>query len=403
MNIIYKTYFKQLVKYGLVTVISQLILLVGSFIFVEQFKISPSVTYLILLSLIYIGVYVAYTKFVFEVEFSKERITRFIILLIIIWLLNNGFFNLMNRVFKIHYLLAIILNIIIFGFLRFFLQRSIVFSKEKVVKNKVILTFDLELWHESKWIQKNLFSTEDKKDYLEESVIPILDLLAEKNFRATFFVTTPVLKKYPDLIKQIASAGHEIGSHSFIHQRLGELNPESFRIGMREQIVKIKNLIGRNPLGFRAPHFSLDNKTKWVLPILAELGFKYDSSIFPVKTPEYGVVNAPLDPYKISSALWEIPPAVCRFSPIKIPVAGGVYFRIMPLWFFKKILNLVSLGRTPVLYFHPHELYAQTPKIKKGPFFKRKLKYFGKKNSFKKFEKLLDSFQFDSIENILKL
>lgn len=388
-------------RYGTVTAVSQILIFGGLFVFVEFLGISPSLSYFIILTINYVCVYIAYTKFVFDVEFSERRMKRFVILLGIIWVLNNSFFNLLLKVFEVQYLIAALLNIIILGLVRFFLQKTFVFNDESGVKNKVALTFDLEIWHESEWIQKNLDDL-NPRDYLEESVGPILRLLKDKGGRATFFVTNRVLEKYPDLIKQISSLGHEIGSHCFEHHRLGDLNPESFRAGMHEQVIKIKNLTGRNPLGFRAPHFSLDDKTKWALPILAELGFKYDSSVFPVKTPEYGLANAPLEPYKISSGLWEIPPAVYRLGPIKIPVAGGIYFRIMPLWFFKKILNFVSPERTPVLYFHPHEFYGQTPQIRRGPFLKRKLKYFGIKNSFKKLEKLFDSFQFDSMENTLK-
>jgi len=389
-------------RYGTVTAVSQILIFGGLFVFVEFLGISPSLSYFIILTINYVGVYIAYTKFVFDVEFSGERMKRFVVLLGIIWVLNNSFFNLLLKVFEVQYLIAALLNIIILGLVRFFLQKTFVFNDESDVKNKIALTFDLEIWHESEWIQKNLDDL-NPRDYLEESVEPILRLLKDKGGKATFFVTNQVLEKYPDLIKQISSLGHEIGSHCFEHRRLEKIVPKEFEEKMRQQVDLLEKITGKKPRGFRAPHFSLDDKNKWALPILAELGFKYDSSIFPVKTREYGVAKAPLAPYKISSGLWEIPPAVYRFGPVKIPVAGGIYFRIMPLWFFKKILNLVSLERNPVLYFHPYELYSRTPQIKKGPFLKRKLKYFGIKNSFEKLEKLLDSFQFDTMENILKL
>ena len=162
--------------------------------------------------------------------------------------------------------------------------------------------------------------------------------------------------------------------------------------------------------GFRAPHFSLTKETRWILPILARLGFRYDSSIFPIRTGEYGVRNAPRSPYPISlsditkqdvqSKILEIPLAVAKLGPFTIPVAGGVFFRLIPLRIFKTLLK--KTNQIPVLYFHPHELYEKTPRAKSGPIIKRFLKYYGVKNSFGKLESLISEFSPISVAEWLR-
>jgi len=281
-------------------------------------------------------------------------------------------------------------------------------------ENKIILTFDLEFWHEGGWIEKYLTASDPPKDYLEESVLPLLACLKKHNARATFFVTGKVLKKYPHLVKEIYLSGHEISSHGFSHRNLNKFSPAEFEEKHEKSIELIENIIGKKPKGFRAPSCSLNNQSRWVLPILARQGLKYDSSIFPAKTPFYGVANAPAHVYKISfndvskidpnSPLIETPLAVYKFLGIRIPIAGGVYFRFMPLWLYKRLLRgAVSRQGIVNLYFHPHELYKETPIPKQGSWLRKKIKYFGVKNSFKKLDNLLSIFNFDSIENILKI
>lgn len=277
--------------------------------------------------------------------------------------------------------------------------------------SKIGLSFDLELWHEGEWIKKHIPEQTEIIDHLKESVEPILNLLSQTNNRATFFVTNEVLNKYPDLIKKISNLGHEIGSHSTNHTHLKNLTREDFEVKIQNQKLLINQLTGQNIIGFRAPHFSLTNETKWLLPILEKNGFKYDSSIFGYKTPEYGLKNIIRRPYQISfddvgqedeeSSIIEIPIIPLKIGPVSIPVAGGIYFRLIPLPIFIICLNLLNKQSIlPILYFHPHELYNKTPRIK-GPMIKTILKYWGINRSFKKFTYLCQHYHFESIENLL--
>lgn len=283
------------------------------------------------------------------------------------------------------------------------------------INKKIILSFDVEFWSDAKYLKKYLSEFKNYPgDYLEESILPILNLLEKYKTKATFFVTGEAVEKYPELIKIIYTKGHEIASHGYSHQPLENLTPDTFKDEIKKAIGFIENVTGKKPKGFRAPRFSLNNRTRWAVSILSELGFKYDSSIFPLRIPYlYGVNRAPNCIYRISfkdvskinpdSPLIEIPMTLYNFCGIKIPVAGGVYFRLMPFFLYKRILKATFKKRIPVLYFHPHELYQKTPIIEGAPWFIKKLKYCGIKNSLEKLEKLLQIFKFDSVENILKL
>ncbi|OGZ24150.1 MAG: hypothetical protein A3A08_00070 [Candidatus Nealsonbacteria bacterium RIFCSPLOWO2_01_FULL_41_9] len=264
-------------------------------------------------------------------------------------------------------------------------------------------------------MKEYLSASSPPKDYLEESVFPLLDCLYKHKAKATFFITGKVVEKYPELIKRIHQEGHEISCHGFSHRNLNTFSPSELDKEIEKLIELIENITGRKPKGFRAPSFSLNNQTRWVLPILSKHELKYDSSVFPARTPFYGVANAPKDYiYRISfkdvskidpgSPLIEVPLAVYSFLGIRIPIAGGVYFRLLPLWLYKILLKgAISQQGTVNLYFHPHELYQETPIPRQGSWLRKKIKYFGVKDSFKKLDNLLSIFNFDSIENILKI
>lgn len=397
-----KKNYCQLIKYVLVTVVSYIFLFVGTYLLVEFYNINPGLVYFILITIIYLGVYVSYTKYVFEDTFNHKTASRFMVASIIIWLMNNAFFGLLFYVIKINYLIVITLNLIVLGLIRFSIQKFFVFKKDACKHNKKFaLTFDLELWHEGDWIKKNLIGQE-LPDGLAENTRKILGLLEKYRQKATFFTTLEILEKYPEEIKKIFLAGHEISIHGPKHLRLTEYQPEEFTSDIKKSIILTKEITGKPPLGYRAPHFSLSPKTSWILPILKKHELKYDSSIFPVSMWEYGNSHIPLKPYKIYGELTEYPVVVWEFGPLRVPVAGGIYFRILPFRFFITILKLAGEKTTPILYFHPHELDPNTPRVKR-PWWKAKLKYWGQAKVDKKFEALLNHFEFDSIGNLFKI
>lgn len=276
------------------------------------------------------------------------------------------------------------------------------------MKPPIILTFDLEFWYNSDFLKNYLPKDVDNlDDKILESTLPLLTLLKKNQIKATFFVLGQVAEKYPELIKKIHQDSHEIASHGYSHKVLSELKPKEFEEEIKKSVNLLKEITGENPLGFRAPNFSLTNQSRWAIPVLGKYGFKYDSSIFPVKTKLYGNSTAPFKNYKISkenifkedkkSKLIEFPLGVYHLNKIRIPIAGGIYFRLMPLFFYKKFLRSLLKRNDIILYFHPHELYNFIPKIN-APWWKKKLKYWGVNKSYHKFEKLLKSFSFISIK-----
>ena len=249
------------------------------------------------------------------------------------------------------------------------------------MKSKTILTFDLEFWHNSQFLEK--YSPQDKRtsdDYIKESIEPILNLLIQYNQKATFFVLGQVAEKYPEIIKQIFESGHEIASHGYSHKSLIELDENKFE----KEIIKtnqiIEKIINQKPVGFRAPNFSLNQKTNWAFKILEKHNFQYDSSFHPITIKK--ITNL--------SLVKELPPSL-----------GGIYFRILPLKLYLSLTKLISKTNLPIVYFHPYELFNSAPKIESAPWLKRKIKYFGTKNALVKFEKLLKKFNFISIKQYL--
>jgi len=196
----------------------------------------------------------------------------------------------------------------------------------------------------------------------------ILTMLEEYGVKATFFIVGEIAKKFPELVDEIVRGGHEVSFHGWKHEPLWRLTPEKFR----EEVKAFKKIYG-DCIGFRAPSFSLNNKTRWALEILEEEGFRYDSSVFPTWTPLYGAYRAPTHPYHPSSAnilkegccsIVEFPLAVYELFGFKVPIAGGFWLRLWNVNLVKRgVRKLNERGFPAVLYIHSWELDEETPRI----------------------------------------
>lgn len=188
----------------------------------------------------------------------------------------------------------------------------------------------------------------------------ILSLLEKHESKATFFVLGDVAKHYPDLVKEMADAGHEIGVHSHAHYQLFKLTPDTARADTIEAKAVIENVIGKRVVGYRAPAFSVTPKTSWSLPMLAELGFEYDSSIMPIKARRYGWPNFPQDITEVTlepgKSILEFPMSVATFCIKKIPCCGGGPLRYFPFWLSKRFFSEVKASRPVNVYVHPYEI-----------------------------------------------
>jgi polysaccharide deacetylase family protein (PEP-CTERM system associated) len=274
-------------------------------------------------------------------------------------------------------------------------------------------TVDVEEWYQAELLrQRRLPATPE--DQAEEAIQPLLDLLEETGVRATFFVVGEVMKKHPALIRRIYSLGHEIACHGMSHRPLWTMSEAEleWELGAFAELYE-RTLDGGRPAGFRAPTFSLNQDTRWAVPVLREFGYTYDSSIFPARTPLYGVPGAPLAPYRISAAdvrqeeprgpLWEFPMTVCDVAGLRLPVSGGAYLRLWPYWLVRRCLQAVNRMRPFVVYVHPWELYEGTPKVKGLTPLEHVATYWGRRGGLAKVRALLRDFAFAPMREVLQV
>ena len=233
----------------------------------------------------------------------------------------------------------------------------------------------------------------------------LLDLLARYGVRGTFFVLGWVAEHYASLVQRIAAAGHEVGSHSYAHRLVYQMAPEEFRSDLRRSIRLLEDATGAPVNAYRAPSFSITNKSLWALDILVEEGITYDSSIFPVYHDRYGIPGARADIHSLSTSsgdLWEIPPAVYSVWGMRFPVAGGGYFRLYPWWLSQHCLRQLNQQNQPfVFYVHPWEVDPDQPKLSSGTAMSRWRHRVNLQTTQPKLEKLLQRFEFSTLQQLV--
>lgn len=191
-----------------------------------------------------------------------------------------------------------------------------------------------------------------------ENTKRVLQVLSWHHVRATFFVLTKVALRFPELVQEVHAAGHEIASHGHGHELLTQISPRRFEEDVRLSVQILTDLVGERPIGYRAPAFSIMEETRWAGRILADLGFKYSSSVFPIRHPRYGIAGAPRGVHRWSDCgLIECPPATVRMMGRNWPIAGGGYFRLLPGSMVRwGVQRMNRAGMPAVLYLHPYEL-----------------------------------------------
>jgi len=200
----------------------------------------------------------------------------------------------------------------------------------------------------------------------------LLDLFGQFGVRGTFFVLGWVAERHPQLVKDIAGAGHEVACHGFSHRLVYEQSPEEFREETLRSKRLLEDTIGAAVLGYRAASYSIVRRSLWALDILAEAGFAYDSSIFPVHHDRYGIPDAERNPHRMATpgGRWivEWPLAVASVLGFRLPVAGGGYFRLLPYALSR--WGLASINRRDrrpfIFYLHPWEIDPGQPRVRVG-------------------------------------
>ena len=233
---------------------------------------------------------------------------------------------------------------------------------------------------------------------VEANTEKILEMLAKNGTLGTFFVLGWVADHFPALVRRIAEAGHEIACHSQQHRHVFDMTPEEFRLDTREAKQSIENACGVRVRGYRAPSFSITQNSLWALEILAELGFEYDSSIFPVRHPNYGMPAVPRFPFVINTKagpLVEFPLTTVELGASRSPLSGGAYLRVLPYWYMRWGFGYVNGKENQpfCLYLHPWELDAQQPRMS-GRFTSRLRHYIGLRSTETKLARLLKDFEY---------
>ncbi len=231
----------------------------------------------------------------------------------------------------------------------------------------------------------------------------LLSLLAKRGVRATFFVLGWVAERYPSLVRRIASCGHEVASHGYAHELITGQTPIAFREDIRKAKSILESILSQPVLGYRAPSFSITKDTMWATQILVEEGYIYDSSIFPVLHDRYGVPSANPEAHQlltVSGVLWEVPPSTVKYLGVRLPVAGGGYFRLYPYSVLRTLLRkLEGEGASLVMYMHPWEFDPDQPRME-GSLVSRMRHYLNLDKTESRMRDLLKDFSFAPIRQV---
>lgn len=240
----------------------------------------------------------------------------------------------------------------------------------------------------------------------EFGLAKILEGLAERGIKATFYILGWLARRHPQLLRDLDAAGHELGSHSYWHRQVFRLNASQFRADLRKSKRVIEDCTGKPVVTFRAPSFSITERSLWALDILAEEGFESDSSIFPVSHDRYGIRTANPHVHELTTTqgtLWELPPAVHVWGPLRLPVGGGGYFRLYPHSLTTACLRRINgtLRQPFVFYVHPWEFDAEQPRVGAGSGLSRIRHYVNLHSMNEKFARLLSTFRFGRVCDVV--
>ena len=200
---------------------------------------------------------------------------------------------------------------------------------------------------------------------IERNVGRILELLSQRDIKATFFTLGWVAERYPQLVRAIVAGGHELASHGYGHERASDLSRDAFTQDVTRAKKMLEDLGGKPVLGYRAPSFSIGTANLWAFDVLAEAGYSYSSSVYPIKHDHYGMPDSPRFAYRLANGLLEVPVTTLRMMNRNLPSSGGGYFRLLPYALSRWMLRKVNREdrESAVFYFHPWEIDPGQPRI----------------------------------------
>lgn len=238
---------------------------------------------------------------------------------------------------------------------------------------------------------------------VEANTDRILAMLDQRGIKATFFVLGWIAERHPALVRRIVAQGHEVASHGYAHKRITQQTPAAFRRDVTRAKSLLEDISGQAVAGYRAPSYSIGSGTLWALDVLAAAGYRYSSSIFPIRHDLYGMPNAPRFPfYPQARGILEIPVTTVSVAGRKLPCGGGGWFRLLPYAPFKWALRRVNRGdgQSGVFYFHPWEIDPGQPRVT-GAKLKSRFRHYVNLNRMEaKVARLLDDFRWGRMDSV---
>ena len=280
--------------------------------------------------------------------------------------------------------------------------RTIPVDGERPVLN--VISVDLEDYFHPTEVQMCLGkrNSDSLTSRVELSTARVLELFESRGVTATFFVLGSVARRCPGLIRRVASAGHEIACHSYAHRLVYEMTPDEFKRDTQAAKAAIEDACGISPVAYRAPSYSITEKSFWALEVLVECGFTHDSSICPIHHDRYGIPGFGRHAQMIETRqgpILEVPVATVQLSKVRVaPVGGGAYLRLMPYRYTAAgIRRINNIEKQPAcIYFHPWEVDPGQPRLASG-FIARVRTYTGLSKMAEKVERLLSDFRFSTV------
>jgi polysaccharide deacetylase family protein (PEP-CTERM system associated) len=231
----------------------------------------------------------------------------------------------------------------------------------------------------------------------------VLDLIAARGCKATFFVLGWIAERHPALVRRIVADGHELASHGYDHTRVHQFTPARFRADVTRTKDILEDIAGVPVRGYRAPSYSINGRNLWALDVLAETGHVYSSSIYPIRHDLYGMPEAPRFPFRVRpDAILEIPVTTVRFGDRNYPCGGGGYFRLLPYGAFRRMLERVNThdGKPGLFYFHPWEVDPGQPRVAGAPLKSRFRHYLNLGSMHSRLERLLADFAWGRMDDV---
>ncbi|MDJ0975198.1 MAG: DUF3473 domain-containing protein [Planctomycetota bacterium] len=280
-------------------------------------------------------------------------------------------------------------------------------SRERPIQNA--MTVDVE-----DYFQVSAFeSVVDRGDWgayelrVEASTRRLLDLFDAQGVKATFFTLGWVAERCPELVRDIHAGGHELASHGYAHRLVSDLTPEAFR----EDLQRAKEALeaaapGAVIDGFRAPSFSITKDTLWAYDVMREEGYRYSSSVFPVRHDRYGMPRFPRRPVRLTDyagrSMWEVPMTTWRVLGRNLPVAGGGWMRVLPPAVMRRGIRAANAeGTAAIIYLHPWEVDPEQPRVQAASRASRARHYVNLDKTYDRVRGLLEAFPFGTIRDVL--